>query len=224
MGDQLLELRNAGFSAGKKTILTDISFHIETGDSTAILGPAGGGKTTALKLLAGLLVPSQGDAFFEGRALSSMNRQEMLAFRKRSAFVFQDSALWVNQSIYNTLELPLLTHFPAMSGKEREARVREAAELVRFSQSLAVRPADLSAGEQKKAGFARAIVCNPDILFLDECTESLDNPAKEIFHGILSEFHTKGGTMVFVSHDRRFIDLFAQKVIHIEAGQRSDNR
>jgi ABC-type lipoprotein export system ATPase subunit len=222
MGDQGLELRNTGFSAGGKHIVDDISFSVEPGDLAAILGPSGGGKTTALKLLAGLLVPSAGDAYVGGKALSSMTRQEMMEFRKRSAFVFQDSALWANQSIYSSLELPLLTHYPDMPEKKRSDRIHEAAERVGFSQSLTVRPAELSAGEQKKAGFARAIVCNPDILFLDECTESLDDASREVIHGILTEFHEKGATLVFVSHDLRFIDLFARKVFRIEKGRLKD--
>ncbi|MCL2373667.1 MAG: ATP-binding cassette domain-containing protein [Treponema sp.] len=175
----IIELENVSFAAQKQRIVRNFSFAFEESKATALVGPSGCGKSTVLKLAAGLLVPSEGEISFRGKDVFSMSRQENLSFRREAAMVFQDSALWANQSLYQILELPLRIHFPQMPLQERDRRIYEALGEVGYRKSLELRPAALSMGEQKLIAFARAMMCRPSLLFLDEWTESVDDSAAQ---------------------------------------------
>jgi ABC-type lipoprotein export system ATPase subunit len=212
-------MKGVSFSAQSKTIVRNVSLRIEEGKTSALAGPSGGGKSTILKLAAGLLVPSGGDVFYRGKNIAFMNRAQDLAFRREAAVVFQDSALWANQDLNQILELPLLVHFPGMNSERRKERIREVAGMVGYRRDLAVRPAMLSMGEQKLIAFARAMLCYPAALFLDEWTESLDDSAAQRLVGIVRRFKAEGKTVVFVSHDFHLIQSLADYVIMIDEGQ-----
>jgi ABC-type multidrug transport system ATPase subunit len=219
VGEPILALKNVSFSAQRESIIRDISFQYMEGKTTALIGPSGGGKSTALKLSAGLLLPTQGEARFRGRNIAAMTRSQNRDFRQEGAVVFQDSALWANQDIYQNLELPLLARFPKMGARERDERIKAAAAQVGYRRSLAIRPANLSMGEQKLIGFARALLCRPTLLFLDEWTESLDDEAAGRLVGIVRQFQAQGGTLIFVSHDLKLIEYLADFVVMIKGGR-----
>lgn len=215
----IIELKNVNFSSQEKTVLDGITVGFEKHKTTAIVGPSGGGKSTVLKLAAGLLVPGEGEIFFKGKNIAYMNRLENLEFRKEGAFVFQDSALWANQNLFQILELPLKIHYPEMNVAARSRRIREVTELVGYRKNLDVRPARLSMGEQKLIAFARAMLCNPTLLFLDEWTESLDETASDRLIDIVRKKQREGTTILFVSHDMRIIIDLADYVIVIDDGR-----
>jgi ABC-type multidrug transport system ATPase subunit len=151
--------------------------------------------------------------------MAVMNRAQNMAFRQEAAVVFQDSALWSNQNLNQILDLPLRIHFTGMSPERREERIREVTDMVGYHRNLAVRPAMLSMGEQKLIAFARAMLCHPALLFLDEWTESLDDDAAQRLVGVVRRFKEEGRTIVFVSHDLRLIKTLADTVIIIVDGQ-----
>lgn len=204
----LLELKDVSFSSRELEIVKNINVQIESGTTSAFLGKSGSGKSTALKLLAGIINPTHGKLLFEGKDVSTMNSTQNEVFRKRAAFMFQDSALWANQDIYHNLELPLQIHFPKMTQSERKLKIQAYANLVGYDRPLTNRPASLSTGEQKKIGFARALICDPEILFMDECTESLDEKGIQLFVSILKDFCYNKNTLIYVSHDAEFIKAF----------------
>jgi ABC-type multidrug transport system ATPase subunit len=148
-----------------------------------------------------------------------MDRAENLSFRKESAFVFQDSALWANQNLFQILELPLRLHFPAMTSKEREYRIETVVTEVGYKKDLGIRPAQLSMGEQKLIAFARALLCKPDLLYLDEWTESLDENAAQRLIGIVNRCRNEGVSVILVSHDTRIIRALADVVVMILGGK-----
>ncbi|MCR4735481.1 MAG: ATP-binding cassette domain-containing protein [Treponema sp.] len=205
----LLEMQKVTLIAGQVTPLSDVSLTIEEGTTSVFVGNPGSGKSTALKLLAGLYPPTFGKVFFNGKNIFSMTKKENLAFRKRAAFMFQDSALWANQDIYHNLELPLQIHYPKMEKEELQKKIEEIVKLVDYEKPLTNRPAALSLGEQKKIGFARALLCDPDVLFLDEPTESLDAGTVDRIVTILEKFCKRKGTLIYVSHDADFINKFS---------------
>lgn len=215
----ILELKNIHYTENNLSIIKGISHSIEAGSVTAFLGKPGSGKSTALKLLAGLIIPSKGNLFFDGKNVHSMNRNQTLDFRKRTAFMFQDSALWANQDIYHNLELPLQVHFPQMTAEERNEKIEDIIKLVEYNKALTNRPAALSIGEQKKIGFARALICDPELLFLDEPTESLDEKTVELFITILKEFVSENKTLIYVSHDNYLINSFMSDKIYFANGE-----
>ena len=209
--------------AQNNTIVSDFSFLFEEGKTTAIIGPSGSGKSTVLKLAAGLLVPASGEICFRGQDIYTMNRQENLNFRKEAAMVFQDSALWANQNLDQILELPLLTHFPDMPPAERKNRIKEVLKQVGYKKDVAIRPSQLSMGEQKLIGFARALMCGPKLLFLDEWTESMDESSVQKVNRLLSSHMQAQNTVIFVSHDLRFIKTLADTIILIAEGKYTDS-
>ena len=215
----IFKMKNVCYTDNNIKILDDISHYIEPNSVTAFLGKPGSGKSTALKVLAGLYPPSSGSITFEDKDIHAMNRKQNMNFRKRTAFMFQDSALWANQDIYHNLELPLLIHYPGMNAEERQQRIKEYTKLVEFTKPLELRPAALSIGEQKKISFARTLICEPEILFLDEPTESIDDKTEELFISILKDFIAENKTVIYVSHDNYLINSFLCDKIYFADGK-----
>ncbi|MFA6508072.1 MAG: ATP-binding cassette domain-containing protein [Treponemataceae bacterium] len=214
-----VELAEVTVRFGEYEVLRNLSASFPVAQATFIIGKAGSGKSTLLKTAAGLVVPDDGSVFRLGKDLARMNRVEETEFRKSSAFAFQDAALWANQSIYNNLTLPLFLHFPHMPKTELDKRVRETALRVGYSESLALRPADLSAGEQKLISLARAIILDPELIFLDEPTASLDEDSVERVLEIIGEFKAAGKTLIVISHRARVIAELADFLCVVSEGK-----
>jgi len=217
--ESILELKDASFSAQDRNIVQGVSVKFTEGKTTAIVGPSGGGKSTVLKMAAGLLLPDSGEVLYRGKNIAHMTRAEDLDFRRESAFVFQDSALWANQDLFQILELPLKIHYPDMGKNERAQRIKEVTELVGYRKDLDIRPSRLSMGEQKLIGFARALLCNPDLLYLDEWTESLDETAADRLISIVRRMQRENVTVLFICHDMRIFRILAEFVIVIVDGK-----
>jgi len=214
----IIELDKVTFSADGNIIVREFSYSFEEGKTTAIVGPSGSGKSTVLKLAAGILVPTEGVVNFRGNDIFAMSRQENLDFRREASMVFQDAALWANQNLDENLNLPLLTHFPEMSAADRKRRVNEVLGQVGYKRALNMRPSQLSMGEQKLIAFARALLCRPKLLFLDEWTESLDDSAANRAAQIVRRHRQEGNSVIFVSHDFRFVKGLADYIVMIVGG------
>ena len=220
----VIELKNISFSAqDNRKIVQDVSVNFAEGKITAIVGPSGGGKSTILKISAGLLVPDSGEVLYQGKNITHMNRSENLDFRRQSAFVFQDSALWANQDLYQNLELPLRIHYPQMEKKDRDKRIKEVAVMADYKKDLFVRPSRLSMGEQKLVGFARAMLCSPSLLYLDEWVESLDETSAKILINIVKRKRKEGATIILVCHDMRIVLDLAEQIVIVVDGQVTAN-
>lgn len=222
MENSLIKVEDVVFRSRTEDIIKGISLEIPKGSVTALVGKSGCGKSTLLKLIAGILVPDSGRVLFELKDIQTMTGKENREFRKRCAFVFQDSALWANQDIMQNLSLPLQIHYPDMSVQERKNVIDSTCALVHFDRPLTLRPSDLSMGEQKKVAFARAMICNPEVLFLDECTESLDKKSKAVIIELLKDFVQKGNSIVYVSHSSSFMKEFPGTVYTLEEGSLSN--
>jgi len=217
--NNILEMKNVSFTAQDRKIVNGVNINFISDKITAIVGPSGSGKSTVLKLSAGLLVPGQGEIYYKGKNIAYMNRNENLDFRRESAFVFQDSALWANQNLYQILELPLRIHYPKMDKKERAMRIKEITSEIGYVKDLDIRPSTLSMGEQKLIAFARALLCNPSLLYLDEWVESLDENAANRLIKIVKKKYKEGTTVLFVCHDMRIIKDLADYIVVIVDGK-----
>jgi phospholipid/cholesterol/gamma-HCH transport system ATP-binding protein len=215
----IIELKNVSFSAQDRIIVNDFSYVFEEGKTTALIGPSGSGKSTVLKLAAGLLVPTEGEACFRGREIHDMNRQENLVFRQETAVVFQDSALLANQSLLQMLELPLWIHFPEMSAADRKRRIQEVLLEVGYKRSITIRPSELSMGEQKLIAYAWALMCGPNLLFLDEWTESLDDVGANRLIKLVERHQKEKKTVIFVNHDFKIIKSLSDYIVMIIDGK-----
>ncbi|MDR0403358.1 MAG: ATP-binding cassette domain-containing protein [Treponema sp.] len=216
--EPLIRLNNVSFTGQNVRIIQKVNLDIDEGKTTALVGASGCGKSTLLKLCAGLLIPTSGEVYYRGKNISSMNRQQTMEFRRESAFVFQDSALWANQTLYQSLELPLKIHHPEFSGEQRKERIRQVMSEVGCRRDLHTRPSSLSMGEQKLIAFARAIMCGPALLFLDEWTESLDDNAAGRLVSLVKRRQVDNNTIVFVSHNPALVKSLAQIVIVVIGG------
>jgi ABC-type multidrug transport system ATPase subunit len=214
----MIALENISFSSQSIDIIRNVSGTFRQGETTALVGPSGGGKSTVLKLAAGLLIPTEGKVYFRGQDIALMNRAQNMAFRRESAVVFQDSALWANQNLYQILELPLKLHFPDMSKGDRDKRIKEVTNEVGYKRDLMIRPSSLSMGEQKLIACARALLCWPVLYFLDELTESLDDVSDQRLINLLKRFKQEHKTLIFVSHDFRMIHELADHIVVIAGG------
>jgi ABC-type multidrug transport system ATPase subunit len=222
--NKIIELKDISFSAqDDRKIIQGVSLEFPPGKTTAIVGPSGGGKSTVLKLSAGLLLPNEGEVFYNGKNIAQMSRSETLEFRRSAAFVFQDSALWANMDLYQILELPLKIHFPNMNKRQRQDRIKEVTTEAGYGKDLDIRPHRLSMGEQKLIAFARAMLCDPSVLFLDEWTESLDENAADRLINIVRKKQRESATILFVSHDMRIIIDLADFVVIVVDGKVTRN-
>ncbi|MDR0448594.1 MAG: ATP-binding cassette domain-containing protein [Treponema sp.] len=216
---EILNTKELSFSSQNTQIVQGVNLIIEEGQTTALVGPSGCGKSTLLKLIAGLIIPSTGEVQYRGRNIISMNRVQNLEFRRESAFVFQDSALWANQTLLQCMELPLKIHFPEMSAEKRRRRIDEVINTVGYKRSLMIRPANLSMGEQKLIAFGRAMLCSPKLLFLDEWTESLDDHAAHRLISLVKQQKLHNNTIIFVSHNIGIIRELADNIILLVEGR-----
>ena len=214
----IVELKDVSFSVQNKVLVQNISYRFEDGKITALVGPSGCGKSTVMKLAAGLFPPSRGEVLFRGMDIARMNRYENLLFRKEGGVVFQDSALWANQTLFQILELPLRLHFPEMTRRERERKIESVVADVGYKKELGIRPSQLSMGEQKLLAFARALICSPRLLFLDEWTESLDEGSAERLIKMVKKLRREGVSIILISHDIRIIRDLADTVVMVLGG------
>jgi len=203
-----LELEGVEFEAGGRTLIHDLNARFEAGPRSIVLGPNGAGKSLLLRLCHGLLRPSRGRVRWAGQAERDA--------RRRQAMVFQRPVLLRRSTLANVV-YPL-----ALRGMARgEARARAAEALARAGlEKFANRPARvLSGGEQQRLALARAWVTEPEILFLDEPTASLDPAATRAVEELVLQIHEAGTKIVMTTHDLGQARRLAQEVLFLHHGR-----
>lgn len=214
MNDCAMMASNIKYHRGNKQILDVEKFCVNKGETMALIGINGSGKSTLVQVLALLLKPDEGSMFFHGEEITP---QKMLHFRRRMALVFQESLL-LDTTVYNNVAsgLQLRGH------KKSEINARVMDWLKKFGvESLASSSTRfLSGGEAHRISLARALVLDPEVLFLDEPFAALDFPTKKALIGEFSDIlkATKIST-VFVTHDPHEIPVLADRVTVLEAGK-----
>ncbi len=193
-----IELREVRAVRGGYEALIDVNLRLYAGETLFAMGGAGSGKSVLIKTAAGIAQPSEGEVLYRGKSLARMSEREEAAFRRASGFVFQDAALWANQSLYDNLALPARLHMGEWGKAELDRAVRRAAEVVGYGDDLRARPAELSAGERKLVGLARALVLDPELLFMDDPTAELDEESAERVSDIVDALKARGRS-VFVT-------------------------
>jgi len=206
-GDELKLIRMAK-RVGKRTSIECASLAIPAGGIVALFGPCGCGKTTTLRLIAGLETPDTGEIWI-GTERAAADGFNLLPPRARGiGFVFQDLALWPHLTVAGNLDFVLES--AGVSRRERRGRIAEALRMVRIEQLAQNYPGNLSGGEQQRAALARALVGRPRLLLLDEPMSSLDESLKA---DLLSEFaalqRSLGITTIYVTHNRSEIAALA---------------
>jgi ABC-type lipoprotein export system ATPase subunit len=216
--ESLIELQTVTVQAREHISLDTVSVAFPGNRSTVIMGPSGSGKSMLLKVAAAIIPPDSGRVLLHGKNLQRLSQKELLAFRRTSGFMFQDAALWANKTIFENLALPIQFHFPNRSPEEIRIRIRKLLRQMNLLDSLNLRPAALSEGEQKIVSFLRAIVLEPAILFLDEPTPSIDHQLLENMLGMIRECKEKGCAIIAVTHDAHLTSMIANHLVILKDG------
>jgi len=214
----VLEFRSVGARRGDFDILRDVSFALSEGRASFFMGAAGSGKSALLKTAAGLRPADSGEILYRGKSLAHLSRKEEAQFRRKSAFVFQDGALWANQSLFDNLALPVRVHEPGSSPAEVERAVRRVVELVGYEEDLKARPSDLSSGERRLIALARALILDPELLFMDEPFANLDEAASERVVGLVAALKERGRSLVVVTSRSDLVGRFADFIAVLGSG------
>ncbi len=189
------------FGYGNKTVQDDVSFTVRQGSIFAIMGGSGCGKSTLMKVLIGLLRPRRGTVLVDGGNYWEADESRRAEIGRRFGVVFQSGALWSSMSVAENVALPMRM-FTKLDDAAITALVRLKLSLVGLDPSGAMMPSDLSGGMRKRAGLARALSLDPEILFLDEPSAGLDPISAKRFDDLLMELRDGFGvTVVMVSHE-----------------------
>lgn len=206
------------YSSGSKnlTVLHDISFDIEEGETFSIVGPSGSGKTTLLGLCAGLDQPDEGSIDLCGTNLSNLSEDERALLRNRNVgFVFQDFQLLPTLTALENVAVPL----ELQGAKNASKAGKELLEKVGLGDRIHHYPSQLSGGEQQRVAVARAFSNNPSILFADEPTGNLDAATGETVVKLLFELNKEAGTtLVIVTHDLELAQK-TQRILKLKGGR-----
>lgn len=199
-------------------VLQDISFEIKKGDFVAVMGPSGSGKSTLLYSISGMDSINDGRVLFEGINISEMQEYELSEFRlTKMGFVFQNAQMLKNLSIFDNIILPGL-----VAQKESADDIRKrASQLMKRMEIEGIEERDIrevSGGQLQRASICRAMINNPEILFLDEPTGALNSGATDQVLSILEDLNRDGMTIMTVTHDQR-VAAKAWKVLYIIDGQ-----
>jgi len=209
----MIETRQLKKSFDTQLVLDGVDLRIESGESVAIIGRSGGGKSVLLKHLIALLQPDSGDVLIDGESIVRMNERQLLRIREKFGMVFQSAALFDSMTVAENVAFPLIRKKKFTPG-EIEQRVTAALEMVDLPGTQKKNPAELSGGMRKRVGLARAIVYEPQILLYDEPTTGLDPiVADSIDHLIIRVRDQLKITSVVVTHDMRTARRVGNRVL-----------
>lgn len=198
--DAVLELRNIHKSFGKKSVHRGVSFSLRHNEILGLFGGSGTGKSVILRTIIGLERPDKGEVLFHGRPIHNLSERELYPLRTKISYVFQNGALFDSLSVEDNLAYPLREHTKLTPTQQLE-RVNKMLELVDMKGSNHLLPGALSGGMQKRAGFGRAMILEPEVVLFDEPTAGLDpTNTVRLIQNIL-RFKERGLTGIFVTHD-----------------------
>jgi phospholipid/cholesterol/gamma-HCH transport system ATP-binding protein len=210
----LIELYELDVNFGRHLVLRDITLSIPRGQTLAVIGESGCGKTVLLKTIIGLLRPTSGHVVFDGQRIDELSDKELTAQRTRFGFVFQGAALFDSMTIADNVAFPL-----------REARRMRAEEIEKITYErvaqvglpisvLGKRPAQLSGGMRKRVGLARALAMNPEVVLYDEPTTGLDPIVSDVINELIIRTRKQNPvTSVVVTHDMKTAQKVADRVV-----------
>ena len=206
-------------SFADQKVLNGITLRVSAGETVAVLGRSGTGKSVLLKLMIRLLPIDSGSVCITGEEINALNEHELYEIRKKVGFLFQQAALYDSLTVRENVAFPLARHVKKMTAAERDCQVRELLASVEMDRDLDKLPSQISGGMQKRVGLARALVLNPEVLLFDEPTAGLDPiTANEISNLILELKKKRKMTALVVTHDIRAAKLFADRLVFLHEG------
>lgn len=210
----LLDVRNLNVEFGKQQVLRNISLRVPRGQTLAVIGESGCGKTVLLKTLIDLIRPTSGDVLFDGQNLAKLQGRELVQQRIRFGFLFQNSALFDSMTIGQNVAFPLRQHQQLSEQQVQEVVLARLSEVGLPPSVVIKKPAELSGGMRKRAGLARALAMNPELLLYDEPTTGLDPIMSDVINELIMSTRRKHlVTSILVTHDMRTARKVADRVV-----------
>ena len=204
---------------GDQVVLNGVSFSVAKGETLAVLGRSGTGKSVLLRLLIGLDAPDSGSIRIEDTEVSALRNEGLSEIRKKVGYLFQQGALYDSLTVAENVAFPLERH-SKLNRSEIEKKVAELLASVNLKEDAGKLPSEISGGMQKRVALARALALDPDVLLFDEPTAGLDPiTAHEIDMLILDQKKKRGMTSVVVTHDIHGVRTFADQVALLNEGK-----
>jgi len=198
----IISIKGAKKSFGKNQVLTDATLDIKKGENLVILGKSGTGKSVLIKMIAGLIKPDAGNITVFGKDVESLDRKSLDDVRLKIGFSFQSAALYDSMTVRENIAFPLIRNNKRLSADEVEKAVRKALEDVDLEKTIDQMPAELSGGQRKRVGIARALIMKPEIMMYDEPTSGLDpitsTEINNLINHVQETYHT---TAIIITHD-----------------------
>ena len=215
----MIEVKNLYKSYGGKGVLSDISLSVSHGQSLAVVGKSGAGKSVLLRCLIGLVKPDNGTIYVDNKLINTMNFSQLQKIRSSIGMVFQFGALFDSMTVGENISLAL-QKLTKLNENEIQQRVRNSLEEVDMTGTEDLMPAELSGGMKKRVGIARAIAIKPAYLFYDEPTTGLDPVMTDSINRLIRKFQDTGEvTSVIITHEMRTVYDVADRVLLLHEGR-----
>ncbi len=216
MSIQLSEVRKA---FGARVILNGISLEVRDGETLAVIGQSGAGKSVLLKTIVGLLEPDRGSVLVDGQQVSKLTREELYELRRKVGYVFQFAALFDSMTVFDNVAMGL-RRIATLSEPEIEQRVQESLQRVDMSGFAQRMPGQLSGGQRKRVGLARAIATRPKYLLYDEPTTGLDPVTTAVIDELILRMARELGVSgVVITHDMKSAFRVANRIALLYNGE-----
>ena len=210
----LIELRDVSIRFRYDSVLRNINLTIQRGQTVCIIGESGCGKTVMLKLIIGLLRPTSGTVLFDGVDVASLDGRQLVKMRLRFGFLFQMAALFDSLSVFDNVAFGLREHRICDEAQARQIVLQRLHEVGLPTEIETRKPAELSGGQRKRVGLARALAIGPEVMLYDEPTTGLDPIMSDVINAlILQTQRSMKTTGVVVTHDMKTVTKVADRVV-----------
>ena len=212
----LVEARGLCVDFGEQPVLRDINVAIRQGQTVAIIGESGCGKTVLMKSIIGLVKPTRGQMFFDGQDMAKLSDKILSRQRVRFGFVFQNAALFDSLTVGQNVAFPLRQHGRHGDEDVRKVVLSRLAEVGLPDSVLAKKPAELSGGMRKRVALARALAINPELMLYDEPTTGLDPIVGDVINELILRTRERHPvTSIIVTHDMRTARKVADRIVMV---------
>nr|WP_096357767.1 ATP-binding cassette domain-containing protein [Mucilaginibacter gotjawali] len=216
----VISIKGLKKSFGEKDVLKDINLELKRGENIVVLGRSGTGKSVTIQCIVGLLKQDAGSLTVFGDEVADMDDKQLKELRIKIGFLFQSGALYDSMTVRENLEFPLTRVLKLTDQAEIDKRVEEALDGVGLLEAIDKMPSDLSGGMRKRAGLARTIIVNPEIILYDEPTTGLDPiTSREISDLILSIQKKYKTSSIIITHDMECARIAADRMMIMDNGE-----
>jgi phospholipid/cholesterol/gamma-HCH transport system ATP-binding protein len=216
----VISIKDLNKSFGKNHVLRDFNLQLKRGESIAVIGKSGSGKSVLIKCIIGLIYPERGSINVLGQEVTELDHKDLDRLRVKVAFLFQSNALYDSMTVRENLEFPLRRHWVSTTKQEVDELVMEALANVGLAHTIDMMPIELSGGMRKRIALARTLIMKPDIILYDEPTTGLDPITSREISNLMVDIQKKYNTSsIIISHDLSCIKITANKIVMLIEGK-----